>query len=414
MYRGSSLILSGLLLVSSFGPGFSSSASAPAAYAEEAQVYVVVPGDTLWDIAQRFGRSVDALAVANGLSNPNRISIGQRLTIGTGAPEPGEPPARETPSAPPSSPSRYTVAPGDTLSAIALRFSTTVGALARANGVSDPNRIFAGQQLLVPSGPAAAPEVRSLLRNNRMVTYYGMAGAPTMGILGQLSTDELVRSVKERAAAVAAAGGKPVLPTLQLVAAQAMRDPERDGKYRRRVDPAILQRYVDLAAANGLQIILDLQIGTSSVTEEIGPLRPFLERPHVHLALDSEYAMPAGVAPGTRLGSLDADDITTAIRTLAVMVEHRGLPNKVLMVHQFRPSMITRRDAIVNHPAVDLVINMDGFGEQAEKAKWYRILLGNQSVAFASLQIFLRHDTSPFTPAQALALGPAPDVLVYF
>jgi len=246
------------------------------------------------------------------------------------------------------------------------------------------------------------------------VTYYGMPGNSAMGILGQLGSEDLVRSVKERAALVAAIGGKPVLPTLQIVVAQAMREPQRDGTYRRRVDTAAIRRYVDLAAANGLQIILDVQPGNSPIADEVEVLRPFLEQPHVHLALDAEYATPAGVVPGTELGSVDASVISATIRSLARIVDQRDLPNKVLMVHQYRPSMIGHRDTIANNPAVDLTINMDGLGNQTEKAKWYRILLGNQSVAFSSLQIFLKHDDQPFTPAQALGLPPAPDVLVYF
>lgn len=45
------------------------------------QIYVVQPGDTLWSIALRFGTSPWAIAVANGLRNPNLIYVGQRLII---------------------------------------------------------------------------------------------------------------------------------------------------------------------------------------------------------------------------------------------------------------------------------------------------------------------------------------------
>jgi putative chitinase len=45
------------------------------------QIYVVRPGDTLWSIALRFGTSPWAIAVSNGLRNPNLIYVGQRLII---------------------------------------------------------------------------------------------------------------------------------------------------------------------------------------------------------------------------------------------------------------------------------------------------------------------------------------------
>lgn len=50
-----------------------------------------------------------------------------------------------------------TVQPGDTLSAIALRYHTTVAALAAANGITDPNRILAGSTIQVPTPSATAP-----------------------------------------------------------------------------------------------------------------------------------------------------------------------------------------------------------------------------------------------------------------
>ena len=58
-----------------------------------------------------------------------------------------------TPTPAPSA--TYRVQPGDTLSAIAARFGTTVGAIAGANGIADPNLIDAGQVLTIPSGTAA-------------------------------------------------------------------------------------------------------------------------------------------------------------------------------------------------------------------------------------------------------------------
>ncbi|MCB8818802.1 RHS repeat-associated core domain-containing protein [Desulfosporosinus shakirovi] len=46
--------------------------------------YTVKSGDTLWDIAQTYGTSVDAIANANGISNPNLINVGQKLLIPSG------------------------------------------------------------------------------------------------------------------------------------------------------------------------------------------------------------------------------------------------------------------------------------------------------------------------------------------
>lgn len=90
--------------------------------------YTVQSGDTLSEIAQKFGMSTNALASLNGISNPNVINIGQVLKVTANA-------------------RVYTVQPGDALSVIAQRLSVSMDHLINMNGISNPNLIFAGQQL---------------------------------------------------------------------------------------------------------------------------------------------------------------------------------------------------------------------------------------------------------------------------
>ncbi|WP_225408961.1 LysM peptidoglycan-binding domain-containing protein [Stigmatella hybrida] len=110
--------------------------------------YSVRNGDTLSAIAQRYNTTVSKLAQDNGISNPNRIYAGQKLNV-SGSASAGRPAA--------ASAQQYTVRSGDTLSGIAQRFGTTTGALAKANNISNPNRIYAGQKLSIPGAGAAQP-----------------------------------------------------------------------------------------------------------------------------------------------------------------------------------------------------------------------------------------------------------------
>lgn len=105
-----------------------------------ASEYIVQPGDTIWSIAVRFNTTVEAIAVANRLINPNFIYVGQKLVI----PSPGQAPAQV------SRPKIHIVRYGETLTSIAFRYRTTVEAIMRANNLPNPNFIYVGQRLVIP------------------------------------------------------------------------------------------------------------------------------------------------------------------------------------------------------------------------------------------------------------------------
>ncbi|MBN1657750.1 MAG: LysM peptidoglycan-binding domain-containing protein [Anaerolineae bacterium] len=108
-------------------------------------VHVVQAGETLYSIARRYGTTASAIASANGLRNMNYIYAGQRLTIPGGGGSRGG-------GAPPSSGAIHIVQAGETLYSIARRYGTTASAIASANGLSNPNYIYAGQRLTIPGG----------------------------------------------------------------------------------------------------------------------------------------------------------------------------------------------------------------------------------------------------------------------
>jgi LysM repeat protein len=101
---------------------------------------VVAWGENLTRIARHYGTTVWAIAQANGIWNINYIRAGQVLLIPVWGPGPDPWPG----------PSYYIVQPGDTLSAIAWRFGTTVWIIAQANGIWNPNLIYVGQRIYIP------------------------------------------------------------------------------------------------------------------------------------------------------------------------------------------------------------------------------------------------------------------------
>ena len=109
--------------------------------------YTVQPGDTVYSIARRYSTTPQAIAAANSLADPNRIYVGQHLWIPTGVTSP--PPA--------TSGLWVTVGPGDTVYSIARRYGSTPQAIAAANSLADPNRIFIGERLWVPTTATPIP-----------------------------------------------------------------------------------------------------------------------------------------------------------------------------------------------------------------------------------------------------------------
>lgn len=129
--------------------------------------HIVRAGETLRSIAQRYELTIDELVAWNSLENANNIYIGQTLrlnapldaapVVADGAIEDLGLVSRSADQSAPSSDAArvHTVQRGETLFNIALAYGLTVNELARANSITDPTRIFSGQQLIIPgAGPA--------------------------------------------------------------------------------------------------------------------------------------------------------------------------------------------------------------------------------------------------------------------
>ena len=117
--------------------------------------YELRKGDTLAVVARRTGVAVDAIARANGITDPDKVRAGRVLKI----PAVGEPaPATPAPLPPLPTPDVvigdgggvHEVLAGQTLGSIARTYGTTVAALVEANGLKNPNLVREGADLKVP------------------------------------------------------------------------------------------------------------------------------------------------------------------------------------------------------------------------------------------------------------------------
>jgi hypothetical protein len=263
-----------------------------------------------------------------------------------------------------------------------------------------------------PVGPDPLPG--ALLPNSRIVAFYGNPYSRRMGILGELPPDSMMAQLRQTAAEWAAADSSvEVKPALHLIATVAQGKPGRDGMHRLRMPDSLIEQVAGWAEANHWLLFLDVQVGQSTVQRELPRLMPYLARPYVHLALDPEFSMKDGSAPGTRIGTLDAEDVNYAVRMLQGLVDSLELPPKVLVVHRFTQRMLTNYDRIVVDPRVQVVMDMDGFGDRPLKRSVYRDFIVKQPVQYTGFKLFYKNDRPMMTPGEVLSLSPVPVYIQY-
>ncbi len=112
----------------------------PQAASAEAAIHIVQRGETMFSIAQRYGMTADTIAHTNGVPDPRRIFVGQRLVI---------PNAKV--DAEQDATTAHIVEAGDTLTTIATRYHTTWQHLVQINDLLSPNAVYAGQVVQVPT-----------------------------------------------------------------------------------------------------------------------------------------------------------------------------------------------------------------------------------------------------------------------
>ncbi len=249
----------------------------------------------------------------------------------------------------------------------------------------------------------------------QIVSFYGHPGVRVMGALGHGAPADVAADVTAWAERYDRLNGaRGVLPAYHLIVAVAQASPTPGGDWLGHLPHERIAAYVDAARTHGLLLFLDTQLGWSDPLTETRRLEPFLREPFVHVALDPEFATEhLGVRPGLAIGSITGGQVNEVQRYLAELVREEGLPPKILMVHQFAEWMLTDRDAIEEHPEVELSVDMDGFGWPAVKVAGYErwaLAAPSERPAF---KLFFDQDTPVMTPEEVQGLARPPDIIVY-
>lgn len=260
-----------------------------------------------------------------------------------------------------------------------------------------------------PKMPAPLPG--SILPAKRIIAFYGNPRSQRMGILGEFEPDVMLRKLDEEVAAWNRADPKtPVQPALHLITVVAAGDKGFDGKYRNRMDSTLIEKVYGWAKSRNAIMFIDVQVGLSTLREELPLLERFLKRPDVHLGIDPEFSMKDGTRPGKKIGTYDAADVNYASRYLQELVDKYKLPPKILVVHRFTQRGVTNYRDIKLDPRVQLVMHMDGFGPPYLKRDSYYSYIKKEPVQFTGWKQFskLRNDNPPTSREAILRLWPTP------
>ena len=266
---------------------------------------------------------------------------------------------------------------------------------------------------------AAYPLSGAVLPFNRIVAFYGNLYSKKMGILGELPKNEMLKKLKGAVKLWQDADSSlPVIPALHYIAVTAQGSPGKDNKHRLRMPFHQIDTIINWAnEINGL-VFLDLQVGHSSIKEEVPPLEKYLQMPQVHLGIDPEFSMKSGNVPGTKIGTFNASDVNDAVNFLAAIVKKYNLPPKILIVHRFTQGMITDYRQIKKVPQVQVVMDMDGWGDKTLKRSSYLRYIYREPVQFTGFKLFYKNDTKTgsdqlYTPQELLKFIPKPIYIQY-
>lgn len=263
------------------------------------------------------------------------------------------------------------------------------------------------------------PLAGALLPYKRIVAYYGNLYSPKMGILGALPKKEMLKKLQNEVAKwkFADTSIEPI-PALHYIAVTAQGSIGKNSKHRLRMPFHQIDTIISWAKPIKALVFLDIQVGHSSLKEEVPILEKYLKLPNVHLGIDPEFSMKNGEIPGTKIGTYSAEDINYVVNYLAKIVRKNNLPPKIIVVHRFTQGMITNYKKIKIVPEVQIVINMDGFGNKTLKKSTYLAYIYREPVQFTGFKLFYKNDTQKnssglYSPEELLGFTPRPIYIQY-
>jgi hypothetical protein len=254
-----------------------------------------------------------------------------------------------------------------------------------------------------------------LFPGHRIVALYGHPGTPALGALGQQSLTASIARIKHLAARYRPLSRVPVVPAFEIIATVAEGSPGPNGLYSYETPVALLRPWIRRATAAGLYVVLDLQPGRASLLAQAKGYQSLLRLPDVGLALDPEWKLQPGQKPLQQIGHVSIAEVNSVVRWLAALTWRYRLPQKLLVLHQFRLSMIQNEQRLdTRHGDLAIVIHMDGQGTPADKVQtWDAVTAAAPHGVFFGWKNFFVKDHPMLTPRQTMHRTPQPVMISY-
>ncbi len=248
----------------------------------------------------------------------------------------------------------------------------------------------------------------------RYVAFYGHPETSALGVLGEQGPQETL----DRMAGFVEpynADGHLAIPTFEMMASVAAADITDDGDYSFEWPVSTFTDWIDIAAEQGAYVILDLQSGREDFLSQAQQYEELLLHPHVGLALDPEWRLQPDQVHLQQVGRVDAAEVNLVVDWLADLVRDNGLPQKMIIVHQFREFMIQDRDALKQRPELQMVLQMDGQGPIATKDETWAVLTsGTEDNHWRwGWKNFFDEDTPTPSPEHTMGKVPVPIFVSY-
>jgi len=255
-----------------------------------------------------------------------------------------------------------------------------------------------------------------LFSKNHIIAYYGHPKSKIMGIIGRHPKEELVELLRKEAAEYDRVNGeKGVVCAFYIIYGTC----QPHGNIGR-MNPEMLESYINFCLENRMLIYIDHQIGKNAPRDAIAEILPYLKYPNVHLAIDVEWRT---TRPMKEVGHITAAELNELQQIMRKYMIDNNIPGKrQLVFHQFNDRMVTQISQVkADYDPVMLIHSTSGWGKPSVKLSTHERNARVTNIPDKAFKLWyfysdkkgVHYDKPLMTPEDVIALTPQPGLIIY-